>query len=111
MALSKPIPTDMGVTANYHRIVSHEISFVAEADIPGCKGSVFVQVASYASAMAREQGAAPLAMNAVRVRFGAQVANEANGKPVLAVQSDEPTRAQLYGALAQTPTFDGATSA
>lgn len=116
MALEKKIDTSIGVPARYHRIIGHEVRFIAEPAIEGCKGSVFVRVASYASQEARKAGAEPLANQTVRVRFGAglteaKVMNRDREVPVLSIQSDEPTREQIYSALAQSPTFAGAIKA
>lgn len=116
MALEKKIDTSIGVPARYHRIIWHEVRFIPEPAMEGCEGSVFVRVASYASQEAREAGAEPLANQTVRVRFGAQltdakVMNREREVPVLSIQSDEPTRAEIYAALMGSPTFEGAVEA
>ena len=111
MALDKTIATPIGVPARYHRIIGQEVSYLREPEVPGCKGSVYVRIASFASKDARDSNADPLANLTVRIRFGAEVEGEIKGVPILAIQSDEPTRAQIYEALVRTPAFEGAIEA
>lgn len=112
MALAKAI--EMPATrlkAAYHRINRTEISFVPDARIPGSTGTIMVSLASYASVEARQAGAPPVGTIDLLLRFGGNIEQPDEESGVVVIPADEPSRADIYAALAHCVLLEGAIEA
>lgn len=138
MALNKSVPiARFGVDANYHRIAGLQaVDYTPHPKVKGSKGVAHVIVAAYASKKVRDAGGAALAQRTVSIYFGAECADaiqlpssklvgyevrvidgvehecpvteQVSETPILSIRSDDPTRAELYQAVAALPEFEGA---
>lgn len=89
MAIIKPVPTDFGIDAEYHRIAGFQIYYTEEC--------LDVTLHTYVGEDARRTGKQPLgSIASLRLTFA-----ELGGPEV--------TRAKIYKALALRPEWAGAT--
>lgn len=99
----------LGVNATYHRILDEQKRRVRDTDMPGSVGTLVVEVLSYASKAVSDANGPSIGSHTVRLRYGAgigAVPEKLAGNPV--IRSDDPTTADIYGALTELPTFSGA---
>ena len=138
MALNKALPiARFGVDAHYHRIAGLQaVDYTPNPKVKGSKGVAHVIVAAYANKSVRDAGGAALAQRMVSIYFGAECADvihlpsskligyevrvidgvehecpvteQVAETPIVSVKSDDPTRAELYQAVANLPEFEGA---
>lgn len=139
MALQKafPIPR-FGIDATYHRVEGAAVTYGAVPKLDGAKGFVDVTLAGYASRATRDANAPSIGKRTIRLYFGADCADAIKipytklkgyqirvvdgveqdcpvtevlpETPISTIKSDDPTRAQIYEAIAAMGAFEGAES-